>query len=218
MNYSTTFPATENPISEGGNWINGLATGLLWSNCRVDAGVVRGTQSGTNQTDDSVAIVAGVWGPNQTVTAVANVTGAPLGSNSKEIGLRLNSTLSANLCTGYEFLINMYGGFQLVRWEVTPMTFTVLGSAGPTAPVTGDVYVASRAGNDLTLTKNGVLVFTITETAFMGGGPGVNFFIRSPEITTDYGWSSFSATDGLSSAVGVGMSGDVMRRKFGRNI
>jgi hypothetical protein len=26
--YSTTFPGTENPISESGNWVNGGTTGL----------------------------------------------------------------------------------------------------------------------------------------------------------------------------------------------
>ena len=30
--YSTTFPLTENPISEGGSWTNGGATGLGWAN------------------------------------------------------------------------------------------------------------------------------------------------------------------------------------------
>src|SRR5438046_7973905 len=29
--YTTNFPLTENPISEGGNWINGLTNGIDWS-------------------------------------------------------------------------------------------------------------------------------------------------------------------------------------------
>lgn len=28
--YSTKFPLTESPISEGGNWINGSTEGLDW--------------------------------------------------------------------------------------------------------------------------------------------------------------------------------------------
>jgi hypothetical protein len=35
--YSTTFPLTENPISEGGSWTNGGATGLDWANVQTPA-------------------------------------------------------------------------------------------------------------------------------------------------------------------------------------
>src|SRR5437016_5611565 len=31
--YTTDFALTEDPISEGGNWINGLVVGLDWRNC-----------------------------------------------------------------------------------------------------------------------------------------------------------------------------------------
>src|ERR1043166_4720389 len=31
--YTTSFPLTENPISESGMWVNGQADGLLWANC-----------------------------------------------------------------------------------------------------------------------------------------------------------------------------------------
>jgi hypothetical protein len=39
--YTTNFPLTENPISEGGRWINGGAVGLDWTNVSTKAGLVR---------------------------------------------------------------------------------------------------------------------------------------------------------------------------------
>src|SRR5215813_11451279 len=41
--YSTTFPLTENPISEGGSWTNGGATGLDWANVQTTPGLSFGT-------------------------------------------------------------------------------------------------------------------------------------------------------------------------------
>ena len=32
--YSTNFNSTENPISEGGKWINGKAVGINWNNAQ----------------------------------------------------------------------------------------------------------------------------------------------------------------------------------------
>jgi hypothetical protein len=43
--YSTTFPLTENPISEGGSWTNGGATGLGWANVQTTPGLSFGTGS-----------------------------------------------------------------------------------------------------------------------------------------------------------------------------
>jgi hypothetical protein len=36
--YSTTFPATENPISEGGIWLNGATDGLDWTDMKTASG------------------------------------------------------------------------------------------------------------------------------------------------------------------------------------
>jgi hypothetical protein len=33
--YTTSFPVTENPISEGGKWISGRAVGLDWTDVRT---------------------------------------------------------------------------------------------------------------------------------------------------------------------------------------
>jgi len=43
--YITSFPLTENPISEGGKWINGLTTGLDWSDVRTVSGIAYNDQT-----------------------------------------------------------------------------------------------------------------------------------------------------------------------------
>src|SRR3954469_6801107 len=40
--YSTSFPLTENPISEGGAWTTGGRVGLDWQDIRTDRGVAFG--------------------------------------------------------------------------------------------------------------------------------------------------------------------------------
>ena len=49
--YSTSFPATESPISESSNWTNGLAVGLDWNNVQTTPGkafgaAISGAQGG----------------------------------------------------------------------------------------------------------------------------------------------------------------------------
>ena len=74
--YSTTFPLTENPISEGGSWTNGGATGLGWAN-------VQTTQ-------------------DQQVQATVKVSGAYGRACCKEVELRIRTTITSNSITGYE--------------------------------------------------------------------------------------------------------------------
>ncbi|MEO5954803.1 MAG: hypothetical protein ABIR36_03800, partial [Nitrospiraceae bacterium] len=68
--YSTNFSQTEDPISEGGSWINGQADGLDWKNARTIPGLAFGTQTGSNNLDDTVALLTGTWQPDQTVEAI----------------------------------------------------------------------------------------------------------------------------------------------------
>jgi hypothetical protein len=66
--YSTNFPLTENPISEGGRWINGAAVGLDWADVQTTGGFAGGVGPASAAYADPTAIVSGTWGPNQTVT------------------------------------------------------------------------------------------------------------------------------------------------------
>ena len=46
--YTTSFPRAENPISEGGNWVNGKTDGLVWADVATTNGIAIGLQSGQN--------------------------------------------------------------------------------------------------------------------------------------------------------------------------
>src|SRR5664279_834065 len=70
--YSTNLPLAENPVSESGNWINGKANGLDWSDVKTAGGLAFGTESGSGGYDDSTAILTGTWGPDQTAQATVH--------------------------------------------------------------------------------------------------------------------------------------------------
>ena len=111
--YTTTFPLTENPISENGNWINGGTVGLDWSNVQTNGGspsLAYGTQNGaTAQYNGSIAPLTGTWGPNQTVTATVytTITG---NNNFEEVELHVRGSLSAHNATGYVKFQEVHSG------------------------------------------------------------------------------------------------------------
>ena len=106
--YTTNFPLAENPISEGGKWLNGQSDGLDWTNIRTTPGFAFGTELGGTRLepqkyDDSTALLTGTWGPNQTAQAtVYSVNQNQDGKVWEEVELRLRSALSPHKATGYE--------------------------------------------------------------------------------------------------------------------
>src|SRR5512143_2109741 len=76
--YSTAFTATENPISESSNWINGRATGLDWQNIRTTPGFAFPVVGNPIEAgyDDITAILAGTWSSNQYVRVVIKLPAA----------------------------------------------------------------------------------------------------------------------------------------------
>src|SRR6476646_10753489 len=67
--YTTQFGLTENPISEGGNWINGKANGADWADVSTTNGLAIGLESGFTGYDDATAVLSGTWGNDQTAEA-----------------------------------------------------------------------------------------------------------------------------------------------------
>jgi hypothetical protein len=104
--YTTNFDATENPISEGGNWINGAAQGLDWKDMRSANGYAYGTQDGSGGPpyNDSTAVLTGTWGPDQTVQAVVRSVNQQTGTVYEEVEIRLRTTIAAHSIKGYEVL------------------------------------------------------------------------------------------------------------------
>jgi hypothetical protein len=205
--YTTNFRLTENPISESGKWINGGATGLDWTNIRTTPGLAMGTQSGTaggNATyADSTAVLAGTWGPNQTVQATIAVSNAANSSGVfEEVELRVLTTVTAHSITGYEINCSVCPGnryVQIVRWNGPIGSWTELNGTGSFGGVNGDVLKATVSGGTITAYLNGVQVLQATDNTFTSGNPGIGVFLQGASgLNANYGFSNFTATDGQS--------------------
>ena len=119
--YSTNFPLTENPISEGGNWVAGQSAGNnLWGDIRTNGTIAFGVSEPTLY-GDPTAILTGPWGPNQTAQAVVKLNQVPTGPCCKEAEVRLRTTINPvdHTITGYEIhcsVIPNIGACHIVTW------------------------------------------------------------------------------------------------------
>ena len=198
--YATNFPLTENSISENGHWMNGKSVGLDWADVSTTPGLAIGRESGSTGYDDATALLTGSWGADQTVHATVYTVNQNDSSN-QEVELRLRSSLSAHISTGYEVLFrcsktaNAY--LSIVRWNGLLHDFTGLfGQRGAQYGVAnGDVIKAMIIGNVITAYINGVQVAGVTDDTYATGNPGMGFYLwRGAGTNGDYGFTSFTAT------------------------
>ncbi|HLQ76127.1 MAG TPA: hypothetical protein VK210_02170 [Terriglobia bacterium] len=203
--YSTNFSVIEDPLSEGGNWINGRKDGLDWADVRTGSGIAFGTQSGLGGYDDSTAVLGGAWGPTQTVTATIHAKNQP-SSNTvfEEVELRLRTTITAHRLTGYEVNFscsanpaNHYA--QIVRWNGKLGSFSYLKATTMYHCSDGDIVKATMSGKTIEVFVNNVQIMKARDGTFSNGNPGIGFFLRgaSGQVNPDFGFSSFTATDGF---------------------
>lgn len=200
--YTTNFVATENPISENGNWINGKTAGLRWADVRTTSGLAFGTQTGSSGYDDSTAILAGAWGPSQTVSATIHLKNPPTSRTVfEEVELRLRTRITANSLSGYE--VNFSGSAnptnfyaEVVRWNGPFGSFKYL-SRTKYHCVDGDVVKATMKGRTIEVFVNDVRIMQTTDTAFATGNPGIGFFLQGTgaESNSDFGYVNFTASD-----------------------
>jgi hypothetical protein len=204
--YSTTFPLTENPISEGGKWVNGGVVGLDWTNISTTPGRAVGHETGANFSDSTAVLQNLTWAPDQKVTAVVSSTEAPIDNCSQEVELRLRTAISVNSITGYEidyeYSTNSTGYMQIVRWNGPFADFTVLRTFdGQQYGVTnGDTVMATIVGNVITAYKNGVQMGQVTDSTYSSGSPGMGFNLDNgvsgcSGTNASYGFSTFAAED-----------------------
>ena len=206
--YTTKFPLTENPIFEDGKWTNGRTDGLDWANVRTIPGLAFGTEIGGSRPepqkyDDSTALLAGNWGPNQAVQAtVYSVNQNQNDTVWEEVELRLRSSLSPHRATGYEVMFRCSkipkAYCNIARWDGPLGKFTYLKNAGGSryGVANGDVVKATMIGNVITVYINGLQMLQTTDNTFKSGNPGMGFFIdRATGVNGDFGFSSFMATD-----------------------
>ena len=198
--YTTDFPITEFPISEGGNWIGGHTSGLDWS----DLGAVSGHTYGTvfsDGYDDPTALLTGSWGSDQMASGIVfsvNQQDSP----NEEVELRLRSKLTAHSCTGYEIgwriSPNQVAYMGITRWNGKLGDFTTLVTyyGAEFGVSNGDVIEAVASGDLISAYKNGILQARARDSTFPTGSPGTGTY-WGRGTNYNFGLSQFMATDQL---------------------
>ena len=190
--YTTNFPLTENPISEGGMWINGLADGLDWQDVKTTPGYAQITVGSPSGFDDPTAIVAGDWGvgtPQYVRTVIKRTVDS---SYEQEFEIRLKTTISAHVNSGYEIL----GCGQIMRWNGDLGDFDEItnGTLYSNPPMNdGDIFAAQIVDGNFSVYHNGSLCRTASDSTFTSGAPGIGMFTRNP-TPVPFGFSSFTAS------------------------
>lgn len=206
--YSTSFPNTQNPISEGGQWINGGTTGLDWGNVQSTPGKGFGV-SLPSQFGDPTAILTGTWNSTQQAQGTVFLSGSFAGPGH-EVEIRLRTNISAHNINGYEILCSVVAGdpyMQVVRWNGALASFVVL-DQNSNGCANGDVFKATITGaasnTQIQVFKNGTLqtftncgCTTVVDTAgIANGSPGIGFYDNQDGLWANFGFSAFSATAG----------------------
>lgn len=211
--FSTTFSATENPISEGGIWLNGQTDGGDWHDCLTTSGRCVGAADNfaSRYADDIACLKTSYRAFNAAQWAQATLYlsgGYTGGGGSHECELLLRWALSSGVARGYEAAIGIRptGTYAfIVRWNGSLGDYTALwdpgGSLGsytntPTAMADGDVMRAEiSAGGVISLRQNGILLGSVTDSTWTGGQPGMGFWPVDGATAGSMGWSDFSAGD-----------------------
>jgi hypothetical protein len=216
--YSTRFESDEEPISEGGLWLNGRHDGIDWCDVLTRNGVAYGEVSRMNSAerraeqafdgagagagvqegdyDDPAAVLTGPWGRNQAVRATV-FSRNPTDDFFQEVEIRLRSSIAPHNCDGYEVFWRCSKSdaayAEIVRWNGKIADFTSLARrVGPEFGVKhGDIVEATIVGNVIRSYINGVEVLSVSDDVFASGSPGVgfNFFVGNTNV--DHGFSSF---------------------------
>lgn len=197
--YSTNFPLTETTISEGGNWMSAVAgtNGNLWGNVATSSHFAYGPGL-PDQYGDPTAMLTGSWNPDQSAQATVRVV-SPRSDCCHEVEIRLRVAMGPNSITGYEINCSVSTSptnyyLQAVRWNGPNANFTYIGSA-KTNCVDGDVLKAGMTGSKLSVYKNGTLLFTVNDSTFTSGAPGIGFYQAGNGNFNDFGFSAFTASD-----------------------
>ncbi len=229
--YRTSFPQIENPISESGVWVGGSSAGAsiraggslwsrgrLWGNVQTNHGVAYGVDEPT-EFGDPTAILAGSWGPTQSVTATVHINNVPMGGCCHEVELRLRTTITSRSITGYEAYCSVMSDNQychIARWNGPNGSYWNFETgSSATYLAEGDVITATATGTNPTviiLYKNRRKILEAKDTGAAGGGfgafgpwisggPGIGFYDNHDRNWESFGFSSFSATDSSRPAI-----------------
>jgi hypothetical protein len=215
--YSTQFELDEDPISEGGMWLNGKADGIEWTDVVTGGGVAFGavsrmgvaekrTEQGNLEEaeatapegdyDDPTAILTGDWGPDQYASGLI-FSRNQTEEYFQEAQFRFRYVLEASWCAGYEFIYrtldNENAYCEIVRWNGNVGDWTSLARVvGPQCGIAdGDFVEASCVGNVITGYINGVEILSVADDVITAGAPGIGFNFGVGDSNVDHGFRSF---------------------------
>ena len=191
--YSTSFPLTENPISEKGKWVGGQsADGNLWGNVQTSGGMAYGVSEPTTF-GDPTAILTGSWAANQQAQVTVKIDTTPTAMSDlisllkqyvgtvrqvccHEIEVRLRVTIGANRITGYEVYCSVVPGNKychIARWSGPNGLYCNIEPSSPSINlVNGDVLMGTVTGSNsalITAYLNGVQIMQVSDTGNEGG-------------------------------------------------
>jgi hypothetical protein len=205
--YATRFPADENPISEGGIWLNGRTHALDWANIQTKGGLAHGetlplvvTERRAEQGDqitegdynDPAAILAGIWGRNQHVTAVV-FSRNQTDKYYHEVELLLRGNLTPHRISTYEVFFRCLkaetGYAEIVRWEgpIGGWKSLCRRDGKEFGVANGDIIEATIIGNTIKGYINGIEVTSAIDDTYHAGNPGMGFNYGAEETYSDHG-------------------------------
>jgi hypothetical protein len=193
--YTTRFQLDEDPISEGGKWLNGGKDGIDWYDVITKNGVACGAVSRGDYTDPT-ALLTGKWGKNQKVKARV-FSRNQTEKYYQEVEIRLRSRLSLHRCTGYEVfwrcLKTDKAYVEIVRWNGKVRDWTSLKKhTGAQFGVKDeDMVEATIVGNVIKGYLNGVEVISAMDNTFNEGNPGMGFNYGVEKSNVDFGFKSY---------------------------
>lgn len=215
--YSTSFPLTENPISENRKWVGGQSAGRnLWGDVQTSGGMAYGVSEPT-KFGDPTAILTGAWDADQQAQVTARITHTPTVC-CHEIEVRLRTTIRANTITGYEVYCSIVPGNKychIARWSGPNGLYCNIEPSTPNIVlVNGDALKGTVTGSNpavITGFLNGVQIMQVSDTGneggegtdcgagrpvFTSGSPGVGFY----DDKDDHLWNSFGVSNFAASA------------------
>lgn len=197
VSFVADFSATENPINQGGKWLNGGATGLDWTNCQTAGGLLGATsiELAPPPYNDSIAIVNPAFqGFNARQYVQGTIHRASGYTFGHEASLLIRFAISANVARGYEIYWSTNGGINLILWSGPINGFTPLATATPGLAANGDVVRVEADGSQIVVKINNSTVITWTDSTWATGQPGVgNNPFQAGSDFFSYGWSAYSA-------------------------
>ena len=214
QSFSTTFSATESPISESGSWIRQCTSR---TNVNTASGIAFGTQGANSPPpfDDSYARLTGTWAQN--VEAIATVfKGTTAGIQEVEFLLCVTDTAASASMTCYEFNIAHDGSYaNLYAWLGLANNINQFDQIDGTS-ISGGVsngmqFRARHMGTSLTLDIDRKLgsgwqnLITASDTIpstsgrYSSGNPGIGFYrdtaAGTPGASNQFGWADYSVTE-----------------------